>query len=149
MGRRTVRKSQRNASRLGFESLETRSMMAADLLQIDSNSYSQEHFLVQFRPETPTMSLVGTSVAGATISRQVSSDGWFKVSLSEGANFNLAMQSFQSLSNVAFVSPDFRFRLRRRLTILFMLINGAWKTALIETSTQHKPGISEPHHRSS
>lgn len=108
MGRRTDRRSQRNASRLGFESLETRSMMAADMLQIDSNSYSQEHFLVQFRPETSASSLIGTSVAGATISRQVSSDGWFKVSVGAGANFNLAMQSFQTLSNVALVSPDFR-----------------------------------------
>ena len=108
MGRRTVRKFQRNASRLGFESLEARSMMAADMLQIDSNSYSQEHFLVQFRPDTPASSVIGTSVAGATISRQVSTDGWFKASVSQGSNFSIAMQSFQAMNNVAFVSPDFR-----------------------------------------
>jgi subtilisin family serine protease len=83
-------------------------MMAADMLQIDSNSYSQEHFLVQFRPETPASSLIGTSVAGVTISRQVSSDGWFKASVNEGSNFSIAMQTFQAMNNVAFVSPDFR-----------------------------------------
>jgi serine protease len=83
-------------------------MMAADMLQIESNSYSQEHFLVQFRPETSASSMIGTSVAGATISRQVSSDGWFKASVSEGSNIYHAMQSFRTMNNVSFVSPDFR-----------------------------------------
>ncbi|MFN7874938.1 MAG: S8 family serine peptidase [Pirellula sp.] len=108
MGQRTVSKSRRSASKLGFESLETRSMMAADMLQIDSNSYSQEHFLVQFRPEMSASSVIGTSIAGATISRQVSSDGWFKASVTEGSNLYSAMQSFRTMNDVAFVSPDFR-----------------------------------------
>ncbi len=91
-----------------FESLESRQLMAADTIQMNPNQFDATRFLVQYRESTPASAIIGTSAAGATITRQVSSDGWYQATLMAGANLNQSMQAFQSLTNVLLVSPDFR-----------------------------------------
>jgi subtilisin family serine protease/subtilisin-like proprotein convertase family protein len=91
-----------------FESLESRALMAADMLQVDGAHYDPSHFLVQFRSSDATPALLGASLGGATITRQVSSDGWFQATLSTGADLNASMQAFQSRGDVLMASPDFR-----------------------------------------
>ena len=108
------RKRARGTDRLKFEFLESRSLMAADILQLDQASYSSEHFLVQFREGTPASAVIGTYSAGATVTQQLTSDGWFRVSLAPGANLANSLQAFQALSNVTYVTPDFRVSIAAR-----------------------------------
>lgn len=99
-----------------FETLESRQLMAADLsvfdmLNLDTSRYDSDHFLVQFRDAGSSGSHIGTTAGGATVTRQVSSDGWYQATVHAGANLVGSMQAFQELSNVAIASPDFRFSL--------------------------------------
>ena len=66
------RKRQRRRGRLKFESLESRALMAADLLQLDQSQYATDHFLVQFREGTSKTAALGTAVAGAKVTKQIS-----------------------------------------------------------------------------
>ncbi len=109
-----ARKRVRHTSRLTFESLESRSMMAADLLHFDQSNYSSKHFLVQFREGTSASAVIGTYSAGATVTQQLTSDGWFRVNLTPGADLARSLQAFQNLSNVALVTPDFRVSITAR-----------------------------------
>ncbi len=104
------KRTQRN-DRLRFESLETRAMMAADLLQLDQSQYATDHFLVQFREGVTKNTALSTAVAGAKITRQVSSDGWFEATVTAGGNLNSSLQAFQKLMTVQTASPDFRVQL--------------------------------------
>lgn len=94
--------------RVRFESLESRALMAADMLQLDGAHYDPNHFLVQFRPSSNVPAMVGASVGGATITRQVTSDGWYQATLGAGADLHSSMQAFQSRSDVLMAAPDFR-----------------------------------------
>ncbi|MCC6512052.1 MAG: S8 family serine peptidase [Pirellulaceae bacterium] len=104
--RRPVRRRSKRDYR--FEALEVRTLMAADLLNVDQSQYATEHFLVQFREGISPSAILGTSIAGATVSRQVSSDGWYQATLNSNANLSSALQAFQNLTSVALVTPDFR-----------------------------------------
>ncbi len=108
---RVDRRRRRCPGRLRFESLENRALMAADLLQLDQTQYSSDHFLVQFREGTSTAAALSTAVAGATITKQVSSDGWYQATVTAGGNLNSALQAFQNLTTVAMATPDFRVQL--------------------------------------
>ncbi len=111
--KRSQRKYQgRKSSRLSIESLESRALMAADLLQLDQSQYATDHFLVQFREGTSTAAALSTAVAGAKITRQVSQDGWYQATITAGGNLTSSLQAFQSLSTVATATPDFRVRLQ-------------------------------------
>lgn len=94
--------------RYQFESLETRCLMAVDTLQFDASHYDPNSFLVQFQPTETSSAVIGTTVAGAKVTRQVSSDGWYQATLLAGADLNGSMQAFQQLSNVITAAPDFR-----------------------------------------
>lgn len=111
--RQTLRKqSRKRASRLRFESLESRAMMAADLLQLDQTQYATDHLLVQFREGTTTAAALSTSVAGAKVTRQVTSDGWYEATITAGGSLTSSLQAFQNLATVATVTPDFRVQLQ-------------------------------------
>ena len=99
------------SARLRFESLESRALMAADLLQLDQSQYATDHLLVQFRDSTSTAAALSTAVAGAKVTRQVSSDGWYEATITSGGNVTSALQAFQNLTTVATASPDFRVQL--------------------------------------
>lgn len=105
------RKRARRHGHLRFESLESRAMMAADLLQLDQSQYATDHFLVQFREGTSTATALGTAVAGAKISKQVSSDGWYEATLTPSGNLSSSLQAFQNVSSVLTAAPDFRVQL--------------------------------------
>ncbi|MGN6544946.1 MAG: S8 family peptidase, partial [Aureliella sp.] len=112
------KKRRRNTKRLyRFESLEARHLMAADLtafdtLNLDSSSYDPSHFLVEFRDASSGSSHLGASAGGATITKQVSSDGWYQATVGAGSNLVASMQAFQALSNVIVATPDFKLSLQ-------------------------------------
>ncbi len=99
----------RNKS-LRLESLESRTLMAADL-QLDQSQYAADRFLVQFRHGITESAAFSTAVAGAKITRQVSTDGWYQATITAGGNLLSSLNAFQSLANVASATPDFRVRL--------------------------------------
>ncbi len=94
-----------------FESLEVRSLMAVDMLSFDASSYDSSRFLIQFRTSEAGSALVGSTVGGATITRRVSSDGWYQAKLTPGATLASAMQAYSSRNDVLAAAPDFRVRL--------------------------------------
>jgi serine protease len=104
------RKHRRNKS-LRFESLQSRAMMAADLLQLDQSQYAADHFLVQFRDGISQSAALSTSVTGAKITKQVSTDGWYQATLTTGGNLLGSLSAFQNLMTVATATPDFRVSL--------------------------------------
>ena len=95
---------------LRFESLESRAMMAADLLALDQSQYANDRFLVQFREGTSPAVALSTSVAGAKITKQVSTDGWYQATTTAGS-LSSSLSAFQSLTSVATAIPDFRVKL--------------------------------------
>lgn len=115
---RAQRRAQRGRPRqnrskpLRFESLESRALMAADLLQLDQSQYATDHFLVQFRDGTSTAAALNTEVNGAKVTKQVSTDGWYQATVSAASNLNSALQAFQNLSTVLTATPDFRVQLQ-------------------------------------
>jgi len=71
---------------LQLEFLESRQLMAVDSLQVTNHLADPNDLLVQFR--TPDASaLIGKTVAGATIAKQLTDDGWFRIDV--GANVPL------------------------------------------------------------
>lgn len=105
------RRRGRRPKRLRFESLESRALMAADLLQLDQTQYATDHFLVQFREGTSTAAALSTSVAGAKVTKQVSSDGWYQATITAGGSISSSLPAFQRLSTVVTATPDFRVKL--------------------------------------
>lgn len=105
------RRRGRRPQRLRFESLESRALMAADLLQLDQTQYATDHFLVQFREGTSTAAALSTSVAGAKVTKQVSSDGWYQATITAGGSISSSLPAFQRLSTVVTATPDFRVKL--------------------------------------
>jgi serine protease len=93
-----------------FESLESRQMMAADSLALDSSQYDTTRLLAQFRTPAQTSALIGTTIAGAKVTRQITSDGWFELSIVEG-NVPTALKNLQSRTDVLAATPDFRIYL--------------------------------------
>ena len=111
----TATHKRRRHKSLRFESLESRAMMAADLrvtdlLALDQGQYANDRFLVQFREGTSPAVALSTSVAGAKITKQVSTDGWYQATTTAG-NLSSSLSAFQSLTNVATATPDFRVKL--------------------------------------
>ncbi|MFO1062485.1 MAG: S8 family serine peptidase [Pirellulales bacterium] len=99
----------RNARRQVFERLEARDLMASDLLQLNSNQYDNSHLLVQFRSAIDGQALIGKSIAGGTVSKQLSSDGWFQITINPStASISNVMTAFQSRTDVLSATPDFR-----------------------------------------
>lgn len=99
---------------LFVESMEERRLMAASVLQIESDSYQSDEFLVQFASErVPTASreLIGQTFAGGTIQRKLTDDGWFSVIVQPGANLQSAMSAFRLRNDVQLVTPDFKLTL--------------------------------------
>lgn len=105
------RRRGRRPKRLRFESLESRALMAADLLQLDQAQYATDHFLVQFREGTSTAAALSTSVAGAKVTKQVSSDGWYQATITAGGSISSSLPAIQRLSTVVTATPDFRVKL--------------------------------------
>lgn len=105
------RRRGRHTKQLRFESLESRALMAADLLQLDQTQYATDHFLVQFREGTSTAAALSTSVAGAKVTKQVSSDGWYQATITVGGSISSSLPAFQRLSTVVTATPDFRVKL--------------------------------------
>lgn len=105
-------RKRRRSTRLQFESLESRTLMAADLLQLDQSQYATDHFLVQFREGTSAATALSTAVAGAKVTRQVSSDGWYQATVTAAGSLSGALQAFQSLTTVLTATPDFRLKLQ-------------------------------------
>lgn len=95
--------------RLLVESLERRQLMAVDSLQITGQIADSRELLVQFKA-SPTSSLVGQKVAGATIAKQLTDDGWFRVDVGSGTSLTQALAAFQSRDDVIQVTPDFSIR---------------------------------------
>lgn len=110
-GQQNATQKQRRHKCLRFESLESRAMMAADLLQLDQSQYANDRFLVQFREGIPEAAALSTSVAGAKITRQVSTDGWYQATVTAGGSLLGSLSAFQSLTNVVTATPDFRVKL--------------------------------------
>lgn len=103
-----MRGRRKSCVRIGrLESLESRSLMAVDGLSLDNAQYDPNHILVQFQTPTPA-AVIGTRAGGATVTRQVSSDGWFQARLAPGASVSSALEAFQNRNDVVIASPDFR-----------------------------------------
>jgi subtilisin family serine protease/subtilisin-like proprotein convertase family protein len=86
-------------------------LSAFDALNFDPSHYDPNHYLVQFRDAGASNSHLGTSLGGATVTRQVSSDGWFQATVDAGSNLAGSMRAFQGLSDVIVATPDFRLSL--------------------------------------
>ncbi len=101
---KSLRKRAKRA--LLVESLETRQLMAVDSLQISQQLHDQNQLLVQFRPSAPAAQ-VGQYYAGATITRQLTDDGWFKIEVGSSTTLTQALSAFQSRADVLQATPDF------------------------------------------
>ncbi len=82
--------------------------MAADSLAIDSTQFDSTRVLAQFRSPVWGAAILGTEVAGATVARQIASDGWYELALDDGQDFDAALQSIAARTDVLSVTPDFR-----------------------------------------
>ncbi len=99
---------------LFIESMEERRLMAANVLQIESDSYQSDEFLVQFTAEavsTASRQLIGQTFAGGTVQRKLTDDGWFSVIVQPGANLQTAMSAYRLRNDVQLVTPDFKLTL--------------------------------------
>ncbi len=85
--------------------------MAADLLSLDSGNYDPTQLLVQFRSNDAPSALIGNRIAGATVTRQLTSDGWFQLTLDTNTSLSSALSALQNRSDVAMASPDFKVHL--------------------------------------
>ena len=96
------------------ESMEERRLMAANVLQIQSDSYQSNEFLVQFAVESGPISLrpvLGLTFAGGTVKKKLTDDGWFSVVVQPGMNLQSAMDAYRLRSDVQLVTPDFKLTL--------------------------------------
>jgi subtilisin family serine protease len=94
--------------------MEERRLMAVDLLQIQSDSYQSNEFLVQFASESSLVNsrpAIGQTVSGGTIQKKLTDDGWFSVTVQPGANLQTAMDAYRLRSDVQLVTPDFKLTL--------------------------------------
>jgi subtilisin family serine protease len=63
--------------------------------------------LVQFRDTHSANASIGQSIAGTRIDSQLTTDGWYSVSVPVGTSMQQALAFWQSHPNVAIVTPDF------------------------------------------
>lgn len=99
---------------LCVESMEERRLMAANVLQIESESYQSDEFLVQFAPDSfsnASRPLLGQTFFGGTVQRKLTDDGWFSVIVQPGTNLQSAMSAFRLRNDVQLVTPDFKLTL--------------------------------------
>jgi len=97
----------RTKRNLFVESLESRQLLAVDALRISDQLHDANELLVQFRMPTPS-ALIGQSFAGATIGRQLTNDGWFRVDVGASTTLPQALAAFQSRIDVVQATPDFK-----------------------------------------
>ena len=93
--------------RLGCEQLERRELLASNLLQIMPKISDYDSLLVQFRDTNAANASIGQSIAGTRIDSQLTTDGWYSVSVPTGTSMQQALAFWQSHPNVAIVTPDF------------------------------------------
>ena len=93
--------------RLGCEQLERRELLASNLLQIMPEISDYDSLLVQFRDTNAANASIGQSIAGTRIDSQLTTDGWYSVSVPTGTSMQQALAFWQSHPNVAIVTPDF------------------------------------------
>jgi len=93
--------------RLGCEQLERRELLASNLLQIMPKISDYDSLLVQFRDTNAANASIGQSIAGTRIDSQLTTDGWYSVSVPVGTSMQQALAFWQSHPNVAIVTPDF------------------------------------------
>lgn len=93
--------------RLGCEQLERRELLASNLLQIMPEISDYDSLLVQFRDTNAANASIGQSIAGTRIDSQLTTDGWYSVSVPVGTSMQQALAFWQSHPNVAIVTPDF------------------------------------------
>ena len=96
------------------ESMEERRLMAANVLQIQSDSYQSNEFLVQFAVESGPIAprpVLGQTFAGGTVQKKLTDDGWFSVVVQPGMNLQSAMDAYRLRSDVQLVTPDFKLTL--------------------------------------
>jgi subtilisin family serine protease len=93
--------------RLGCEQLERRELLASNLLQITPEISDYDSLLVQFRDKNAANASIGQSIAGTRIDSQLTTDGWYSVSVPVGTSMQQALAFWQSHPNVAIVTPDF------------------------------------------
>jgi subtilisin family serine protease len=98
----------RSRRKLAIESLEHRQLMALDLLNISAETTDND-LLVQFR-SPQSAPLIGQSISGGTVRRQLTDDGWFEIDVHSGTTLSSALAMFQSRSDVIQVTPDFTIR---------------------------------------
>ena len=105
------RQSKRKSKRLAFESLEDRRLMATSPIQIQSAQSENRDFLVQVSNSNPSQPAlrVGDRFANTTVSRQISSDGWYVIQVDAGSSISAAMSVYQAKNGVQVVAPDYRF----------------------------------------
>ncbi len=106
--------SKRKSKRLAFESLEDRRLMASNPIQIQSAQSENRDFLVQasnWSPSQPTLR-VGDRFANTTVSRQISSDGWYVIQVDSGKSITAAMSAYQARNDVQLVAPDYSFSIQ-------------------------------------
>jgi subtilisin family serine protease len=99
---------------LFIESMEERRLMAANVLQIESNSFQSDEFLVQFTADSVSNAsrpLLGQTFAGGTVQRKLTDDGWFSVIVQPGTNLQSAMNAYRLRNDVQLVTPDFKLTL--------------------------------------
>ena len=66
-----------------------------------------DSLLVQFRDTNSANASIGQSIAGTRIDSQLTTDGWYSVSVPTGTSMQQALAFWQSHPNVAIVTPDF------------------------------------------
>ena len=106
VSRRVSHGSIRRNRKLFAESLEARQLMAVDSLSIASHHYDPDELLVQFRTPSPS-ALIGQSIAGSTVRRQLTDDGWFQVEVGGSVPLTQALAAFQARVDVIQATPDF------------------------------------------
>jgi subtilisin family serine protease len=94
-------------NRLGCEPLERRELLASNLLQIMPEISDHDSLLVQFRDTNAANAAIGQSIAGTRIDSQLTTDGWYSVSVPTGTSMQQALAFWQSHPNVSIVTPDF------------------------------------------
>ena len=105
--RQSVKNSWRRRNRLGCEALERRELLASNVLQIVPEISDYDSLLVQFRDTTAASASIGQSFAGTQIESQLTTDGWYSVSVPTGTSMQQAIAFWQSQPNVVTVTPDF------------------------------------------
>lgn len=98
----------RRRRRLVVESLENRQLMAVDMLSVDGTQYDPTKVLVQFRDTAANGSLIGSSIAGSKVTRQIATDGWYELTVASGSTVSQVLQNLQSRTDVMAATPDFR-----------------------------------------